>query len=294
MAAFTFEEDSKMSRQALVHDYRQNPETPRISQNSETAASYSAMLNSPQFSDYPAARQRAYIFSGSSGYDDAPYMLSPPQSNHGFMPSATASPQATPYFTSRPCYVYPPSPTPMVTDYHSKIEWCGEDENINTSLEPASMLQLYDEEAMNSTQDQHTSVVVQQALCKTSCLKSSGVMDASEHSSYNLKRNDPSHTSSLDHLVFNIDNDGLSCGTHSDDGSSDDLDVCDYTEDRILDEPYAKLIYRALLNAPRNSMALQQIYQWFIDNTDKVKPGQTGWRNSIRHNLSMNAVSAYP
>lgn len=60
---------------------------------------------------------------------------------------------------------------------------------------------------------------------------------------------------------------------------------------RITDEPYAKLIYRALKDAPNHSMVLQDIYSWFRKNTDKGKSKSSGWRNSIRHNLSMNAVS---
>ena len=55
--------------------------------------------------------------------------------------------------------------------------------------------------------------------------------------------------------------------------------------------PYAQLIYKALAQAPDHSMSLQEIYQWFQENTEKCKPGQRGWMNSIRHNLSMNAVS---
>jgi len=62
-------------------------------------------------------------------------------------------------------------------------------------------------------------------------------------------------------------------------------------EGRISDAPYAKLIYKALMEAPNHSMVLQDIYQWFIDNTGKGNSASTGWRNSIRHNLSMNAVS---
>lgn len=56
------------------------------------------------------------------------------------------------------------------------------------------------------------------------------------------------------------------------------------------DEPYAKLIYRALLSKPEHSMVLQEIYQWFRDNTNKGQADGKGWMNSIRHNLSMNAV----
>lgn len=58
--------------------------------------------------------------------------------------------------------------------------------------------------------------------------------------------------------------------------------------------PYAQLIYRALKNAVGHSMSLQDLYAWFQENTDKCKPGQRGWMNSIRHNLSMNAVSHPP
>jgi hypothetical protein len=61
-------------------------------------------------------------------------------------------------------------------------------------------------------------------------------------------------------------------------------------EGQATDEPYAKLIYRALMSAPNYSMVLQEIYQWFRDNTSKGSSDTKGWMNSIRHNLSMNAV----
>ncbi|RBR23574.1 uncharacterized protein FIESC28_03756 [Fusarium coffeatum] len=64
------------------------------------------------------------------------------------------------------------------------------------------------------------------------------------------------------------------------------------------DEPYAKLLWRALMSTPDHAMTLQEIYQWFRENTDKDikkdhserRPGKNaeGWQNSIRHNLSMN------
>ncbi len=59
------------------------------------------------------------------------------------------------------------------------------------------------------------------------------------------------------------------------------------------DEPYAKLIFRALMSKPDRRMTLQEIYQWFRDNTTKAdgdKDKKGGWQNSIRHNLSMNGV----
>ncbi|KAI9899260.1 hypothetical protein N3K66_005721 [Trichothecium roseum] len=54
------------------------------------------------------------------------------------------------------------------------------------------------------------------------------------------------------------------------------------------DEPYAKLIYRALMSREDKTMTLQEIYQWFRDNTAKTVGRGKGWQNSIRHNLSMN------
>jgi hypothetical protein len=57
------------------------------------------------------------------------------------------------------------------------------------------------------------------------------------------------------------------------------------------EQPYAQLIYQALLNAPNKTMILRDIYEWFKNNTDKASASETkGWQNSIRHNLSMNGV----
>ncbi|KAF4973013.1 hypothetical protein FSARC_590 [Fusarium sarcochroum] len=65
-------------------------------------------------------------------------------------------------------------------------------------------------------------------------------------------------------------------------------------------EPYSKLIYRALMTKLDHTMTLDEIYQWFRDNTDKDlkdQPGTSqgekvkGWQNSIRYNLSMNENS---
>lgn len=57
------------------------------------------------------------------------------------------------------------------------------------------------------------------------------------------------------------------------------------------EQPYAQLIYQALLNAPGHTMILRDIYEWFKNNTEKASASETkGWQNSIRHNLSMNGV----
>jgi hypothetical protein len=44
------------------------------------------------------------------------------------------------------------------------------------------------------------------------------------------------------------------------------------------------------MTRPDHSMTLQEIYQWFRDNTNKARKSFKGWQNSIRHNLSMNKV----
>jgi hypothetical protein len=57
------------------------------------------------------------------------------------------------------------------------------------------------------------------------------------------------------------------------------------------DQPYAQLIYQALLGAKGHTMILRDIYDWFLTHTDKATSSETkGWQNSIRHNLSMNGV----
>lgn len=62
-------------------------------------------------------------------------------------------------------------------------------------------------------------------------------------------------------------------------------------DDANTEEPYAKLIYRCMKGAPDYRMKLKEIYDWFEKNTSKAKNSDSkGWQNSIRHNLSMNAV----
>ncbi|KAH9860990.1 hypothetical protein IAQ61_010726 [Plenodomus lingam] len=57
------------------------------------------------------------------------------------------------------------------------------------------------------------------------------------------------------------------------------------------EQPYAQLIYQALLHADGHTMILRDIYDWFKKYTDKAAASETkGWQNSIRHNLSMNGA----
>ncbi|KAJ2829383.1 hypothetical protein GGI24_002147, partial [Coemansia furcata] len=51
---------------------------------------------------------------------------------------------------------------------------------------------------------------------------------------------------------------------------------------------YATLITYALLHHPRKQMTLNEIYNWAMDNYPYFKNAGSGWKNSIRHNLSLN------
>ncbi|KAG5970254.1 hypothetical protein E4U58_000582 [Claviceps cyperi] len=62
------------------------------------------------------------------------------------------------------------------------------------------------------------------------------------------------------------------------------------SESDKIDEPYARLICRALMSRDDHTMSVQEIYTWFRENTKKAEALSTGWTNSIRHNLSLNAA----
>ncbi|KAK5134845.1 hypothetical protein LTR08_006077 [Meristemomyces frigidus] len=51
---------------------------------------------------------------------------------------------------------------------------------------------------------------------------------------------------------------------------------------------YAELIGMSILRAPNRRLTLAQIYKWISDNFCFYKTVETGWQNSIRHNLSLN------
>lgn len=51
---------------------------------------------------------------------------------------------------------------------------------------------------------------------------------------------------------------------------------------------YATLIGMAILRSPQRRLTLSQIYKWISDTYSYYSSADSGWQNSIRHNLSLN------
>lgn len=61
------------------------------------------------------------------------------------------------------------------------------------------------------------------------------------------------------------------------------------------DPCYAQLLHKCLKEAPQHTLSLRELYDWVSQHSQKAKdPNNRGWQNSVRHNLSMNAVRAIP
>lgn len=75
----------------------------------------------------------------------------------------------------------------------------------------------------------------------------------------------------------------------------DTMENEDDDEAEATDPCYAKLLWTCLKEAPGHTLSLKELYDWVVQNSQKAKDPKTrGWQNSVRHNLSMNAVSGCP
>ncbi|XP_053405097.1 forkhead box protein fkh-2-like [Mercenaria mercenaria] len=64
--------------------------------------------------------------------------------------------------------------------------------------------------------------------------------------------------------------------------------VTDSNADDKPTQSYIALISMAILSTPGRRMLLSDIYQYVMDNFDYYNNNEKAWRNSIRHNLSLN------
>ncbi|ORZ35626.1 fork head domain-domain-containing protein, partial [Catenaria anguillulae PL171] len=51
---------------------------------------------------------------------------------------------------------------------------------------------------------------------------------------------------------------------------------------------YAQLICRAIADSREGKMTLAKIYEWIMDKFPFYRLSESGWQNSVRHNLSTN------
>ncbi|ELA41006.1 uncharacterized protein VICG_01965 [Vittaforma corneae ATCC 50505] len=69
--------------------------------------------------------------------------------------------------------------------------------------------------------------------------------------------------------------------------------ACQKIEDKSSDEEkptdsYALMIYKALESAPEGRLTLAEIYAWIESHYPYYQTADQVWKNSIRHNLSLN------
>lgn len=71
-------------------------------------------------------------------------------------------------------------------------------------------------------------------------------------------------------------------------GHGNDYKMMIKSEEPKPQHSYIGLIALAILSSPEKKLVLSDIYQWILDNYTYFHTRGSGWRNSIRHNLSLN------
>lgn len=51
---------------------------------------------------------------------------------------------------------------------------------------------------------------------------------------------------------------------------------------------FSCLIFMAIENSPKKALPVKDIYSWILDHFPYFRNAPTGWKNSVRHNLSLN------
>jgi len=51
---------------------------------------------------------------------------------------------------------------------------------------------------------------------------------------------------------------------------------------------FSLLIYMAIEHSPNKSLPVKEIYSWILERFPYFATAPTGWKNSVRHNLSLN------
>ena len=98
-------------------------------------------------------------------------------------------------------------------------------------------------------------------------------------------------SNNMDSISSSSNTNNSSCSNiNTNNSSSSDSSSSTSSEDKDSKpcHSYVALISRAILSCPVKQMVLSDIYQHVMDNYSYYNNGQRAWRNSIRHNLSLN------
>ncbi|XP_053552537.1 forkhead box protein N2, partial [Bombina bombina] len=91
---------------------------------------------------------------------------------------------------------------------------------------------------------------------------------------------------------FSLGSEGLAPGGSLYDIEGDNSSGCQNTDKSSTSTkpPYSfsLLIYMAIEHSPNKCLPVKEIYSWILDRFPYFATAPTGWKNSVRHNLSLN------